>query len=195
MSHTSLLNLLKDNPVIASVKDEAGLRKALTSRAGLIFILFGNVCNIASIVKRVHQAEKVAMVHVDLIEGLSGKEIVVDYLKNTAKVDGIISSKAAILRAAKNRNLYTVHRFFLIDSLSFHSLPKQYATSQADIIEIMPGCLTPKVLKWVQEMMKLPIIASGLVCEKEDVAAALKAGAIAISTSSFEIWDTMIDSK
>jgi len=195
MGHTSLLNLLKDNPVIASVKDEAGLRRALTSRAGLIFILFGNVCNIASLVKRVHQAEKAAMVHVDLIEGLSGKEIVVDYLKNTAKVDGIISSKAAVLRAAKNKNLYTVHRFFLIDSLSFHSLPKQYATSQADIIEIMPGCLTPKVLKWVQELMKRPIIASGLVCEKEDVVAALKAGAIAVSTSSFEIWDTMIDSK
>lgn len=195
MGNDGLLNLLKDNPIIASVKDEDGLRKALTSRAGIIFVLFGNICNLASLVKRVHQAEKVAMVHVDLIEGLSGKEIVVDYLKNTAKVDGIISSKAAILRAAKNKNLYTVHRFFLIDSLSFHSLPKQYGTSQADIIEIMPGCLTPKVLKWVQDLMKLPIIASGLVCEKEDVAAALKAGAMAISTSSYEVWDTIPDSK
>jgi len=193
MANTSLINLLKANPIIASVKDEEGLRKALTSKAGIIFILFGNICNIASIVKRVHQAEKLAMVHVDLIEGMSGKEIVVDYLKNTAKADGLISSKAAILRAAKKKNLYTVHRFFLIDSLSFHSLPKQYATSQADIIEIMPGCITPKMLKLVQDTMRLPIIASGLVCEKEDVIAALKAGAIAISTSSFEVWDTMID--
>lgn len=195
MSNSSLINLLKANPVIASVKDEAGLSRALASPSTIIFILFGNILNIASIVKRVHQADKIALVHVDLVEGLSGKEVAVDFLKNTAKVDGIISSKAAVLRAAKNKNLYTIHRFFLIDSLSFHSLPRQYATSQADIIEIMPGCLVPKVLKWVQDMMKLPIIASGLVCEKEDVLTALNAGAIAISTSSYEVWDTMLEQK
>lgn len=195
MGKASLLKLLKDNPIIAAVKDEDSLRKALSAQVGVIFIQFGNVCNIASIVQRAHQAEKAALVHVDLIEGLSGKEIVLDYLKNTAKADGVISSKAALLRAAKNRNMYTVHRFFLIDSLSFHSLPRQYAGSQADIIEIMPGCLAPKMLTMVQGMMKMPIIASGLVCETEDAALALSAGAIAISTSSFHIWDTMVRSK
>jgi len=189
MTAPTLLQILKGNPVIASVKDEAGLRKALDSRSGIIFVLFGNICNIASIVKRIHQAQKLAIVHFDLIEGTSSKEIVVDYLKNTANVDGIISAKAAILKAAKNKKLYTVHRFFLIDSLSFNSLPKQYAASQADIIEIMPGCVSTKVLGWVRDMMRMPLIASGLVCDKDDALAALAAGATAISTSSSEIWD------
>ena len=184
-----LIDILKKNPVIAAVKDEAGLRTALTTNSAVIFVLFGNICNISSIVNRIHQAEKLAIVHFDLVEGASSKEIVVDYLKNIAKVDGLISTKAAILKAAKNKRLHTIHRFFLVDSLSFYSLSKQYANSQADLIEIMPGCIIPKVMKWVQEMLRVPMIASGMVCEKEDAVAALNAGAVAVSSTSPNVWD------
>lgn len=193
MATPTLLQLLRANPIIASITDEEGLRKALESRCGIIFVLFGNICNIASIIKRIHDARKLALVHCDLVEGISSKEIVVDYLKNTVKADGIISAKASLLKAAKKKQIYTVHRFFLIDSLSFNSLPKQYACSQADIIEIMPGCISPKVLAWVREKMRLPLIASGLVCDRHDALAALEAGATAISTSSYEIWDALVN--
>ena len=186
-----LIDILKKNPVIAAVKDETGLRAALTSKSAVIFVLFGNICNIASIVSRIHQAEKLAIVHFDLVEGASSKEIVVDYLKNTAKVDGLISTRGAILKAAKNKRLHTIHRFFLVDSLSFYSLPKQYANSQADLIEIMPGCITPKVMQWVQDMMRVPMIASGMVCDTEDAVSALKAGAVAVSSTSPKVWDSI----
>ncbi|UQZ89797.1 glycerol-3-phosphate responsive antiterminator [Deltaproteobacteria bacterium Smac51] len=187
----TLIEIMKKNPIIAAVKSEEGLQNALSSKCAIIFVLYGNILNLPSIVTRIHQADKIAIVHFDLIEGASGKEIVVDFVKNAARADGIISAKAAILKAAKNRRLFTIHRFFLIDSMSFNSLPKQYANSQADVIEIMPGCIIPKVLKWVGDMMRLPMIASGLVCESEEARTALKAGAVAISTSSPEVWEEM----
>ena len=46
MDKAQLLELLDVGPVIASVKDEAGLSAALKSDVGVIFLLFGDVLNI-----------------------------------------------------------------------------------------------------------------------------------------------------
>ena len=43
---------LENNPVIAAVKDDKGLEKALTTECEIIFILYGDICSIANIKKR-----------------------------------------------------------------------------------------------------------------------------------------------
>jgi len=43
--------ILRENPVIASVKDEAGVRSALRSECKIVFLLYGSVLNISSIVQ------------------------------------------------------------------------------------------------------------------------------------------------
>ena len=43
-------------------------------------------------VKKIKDAGKLAMVHIDLIAGLSGKEVAVDYIKQETLADGIIST-------------------------------------------------------------------------------------------------------
>ena len=57
-----------------------------------------------------------------------------------------------MVRAANERGLYTIHRMFLIDSMSLHNVPKQHAQSKAHIIDVVPGSM-PKVLGWVQELV------------------------------------------
>lgn len=182
-----LYAILQDNPIIAGIKNDAGLKSVLVSECKIVFILYGNVLNIGSIVQKIKDHEKMAFIDVDLLDGFSSKEIVVKYLKQHTQADGIMSSKAAMIKAAKSEGFFTIHRFFLIDSFSFHSLDKQIEISQPDCIEILPGC-APKIITWVRNKIDLPIIAGGLVCEKEDVVAALKAGAIAISSTNTEVW-------
>lgn len=65
--------ILIDSPVIAAIKDEQGLAECLKTECQVIFILFGNVCNIGEIVKRIKDSGKIAIVHMDLITGLSSK--------------------------------------------------------------------------------------------------------------------------
>ena len=89
----NLSDILADSPVIAAVKAEKGLTKALSSECGIIFILYGNICNISDIVEKVDRASKIAIVHADLVNGLSMKEIAVDYIRNNTKASGIISTK------------------------------------------------------------------------------------------------------
>ncbi len=50
-----------------------------------------------------------------------------------------INAKNNLLKAAKAAGMYTVHRFFLIDSMSLANLTKQAISSDANCIEIMPG--------------------------------------------------------
>ena len=56
-----------------------------------------------------------------------------------------------------------------------------------DFIEVLPGVM-PKVIGKVCKMSKTPIIAGGLISDKESVMAALSAGAIAVSSTNHEVW-------
>lgn len=181
-------DLLESNPVIAAVKDMEGI-KACCDRDEIkvVFILFGDICNISSIVKAVKDTGKIAMVHMDLITGLSGKEIGVDFIKNNSKADGVISTKPALVKRARELSMYTTLRIFVLDSMAFENIEKQMAVARPDTLEILPG-LMPKVIKRVCRMVRIPVIAGGLISDKEDVVAALSAGAISVSSTNPKVW-------
>ena len=60
-------NALEDSPIIAAIKDDMGLKKCLSSDSRIIFVLYGNIVNIADIVEEIKAAGKLAVVHIDLI--------------------------------------------------------------------------------------------------------------------------------
>ena len=72
---------IEDSPIIAAIKDDTGLAKCVTSDSRVIFVLYGDVCSIPEIVSTIKDSGKIAMVHIDLITGLSSKEIAVDFIK------------------------------------------------------------------------------------------------------------------
>ena len=178
---------LEDCPVIAAVKDENGLEACLKMDVGMVFVLYGTVCTIGEIVKRIKEQGKTAVVHIDLIQGLSGKEAAVEFLKTYTCADGIITTKPALIRPAKELGLFTVLRFFVIDSMAYDNIQRQTVANHPDVIEILPG-LMPRVIHRIQSSVRCPVIAGGLISEKEDIVAALKAGAIAISTTNENVW-------
>ena len=90
-----LMEQFEDCPVIAAVKDEEGLRACLDSEIRIVFVLYGDICSISGIVGRLKDAGKTVIVHLDLISGLSGKEIAVSFIHSTTAADGIISTKPA----------------------------------------------------------------------------------------------------
>lgn len=183
-----LYDLIEANPVIAAVKDMDGLKACcLVEDVKVVFVLFGDICNIDAIVKQIKQSGKVAMVHIDLISGLSSKEIAVDYIKHCTAADGIISTKPVMIKRARELSLYTTLRVFVLDSMAFENIEKQMHQVRPDIIEILPG-LMPKVIRRVSRLVKIPVIAGGLISEKEDVMAALSAGAISVSSTNQDVW-------
>lgn len=178
---------LVDCPVIAAVKDDKGLERCLESDIQIVFILYGDIVKIPDMVTRIRQRGKQAVVHADLITGLSGKEVAMDFLKNSTNADGIISTKLPLIRRAKELGMVTVFRFFVIDSMAFDNLKKQYEAVQPDLVEILPGIM-PKIITRVTKMVSAPVIAGGLIAEKTDIIAAIEAGAISISSTNQKTW-------
>ena len=85
---------MADCPVVAAVKNFEGIERCMESDVRIVFILFGDMCNIAEIVERVKKADKIALVHIDLVEGLSNHEIAVDYIhKNKFWLEKELSKK------------------------------------------------------------------------------------------------------
>lgn len=179
---------LLDCPVIAAVKDEAGLEQALRSECEVVFLLFGTIVSVSSLVERVRRSGKLAIVHIDLVEGLASREVAVDALQALCTPDGIISTRPALIRRARHLGLLTVQRAFILDSLSLDNLPAQLNVGKPDFIEILPGIM-PRVIGELAQKTRTPIIAGGLVKYKDEVMAAIRAGAAAVSTSSPSVWE------
>lgn len=179
---------LSINPIIAAVKDIDKLEKAIESPCEIIFLLKGNICNIEEIVQKVKSSGKSIYIHIDLMEGLARDAFAIKHISEKVKPDGIITTKSNMIKIAKDMGVFAIQRLFMIDNLSLDSGINSIHSVRPDAVEIMPGIM-PKITKKISSEVRVPVIAGGLIIDKEDVIESLKAGAMGISTSKEEIWD------
>jgi glycerol uptake operon antiterminator len=172
-----LAETLLDEPVIAAVKTDDALTAALASPCSTVFLLASTLLNVGELVRRIHAAGKLAVVHIDLVDGLSAREVAVNSLIALCHPDGIISTHPSLIRRA-----------FILDSLSLNNLSGQLEQGKPDFVEILPGIM-PRVITEISTRTRVPVIAGGLLRDKTDVMAAMRAGASAVSTSAPELWD------
>ena len=104
-----------------------------------------------------------------MINGLSAKDVAVDFIKKYTKADGIISTKPALIKHAGEIGLTSVLRLFVIDSMAYENIQKHVKGARPDVIEVLPA-LMPKV------------------SDKEDVMSLLQAGVVSVSSTNKEIW-------
>lgn len=180
--------LLLDAPVIAAVKDDRALQRALDSECQVIFLLYGTILNLQGLVEQIHSRGKLCFIHLDLVEGLSSREIAVEAAQRMFHPDGIISTKLPLIRRAQQLGLLAIQRVFLLDSMSLSTLLGQLDTVHPDFIEVLPGIL-PDIIREITEKTQIPLIAGGLIRGKQDVFQALQAGVVAVSTSSQAVWE------
>lgn len=183
----ALAHMLADSPVIAAVKSEAQLEACLRSPCRVVFLLFGDICGLPALVARAKAGGRAALVHVDLIGGLAPKEVAMDFIAQNTAADGIVSTRPNLIRRARELGLVTVLRVFAIDSMAVESLKRERQLAGPDLIEVMPGAI-PKVIRRIRDSVDTPLIAGGLLTDKEDALNALGAGALAISTSCEALW-------
>lgn len=178
---------LKENPIIAAVKNIDNLDDAVNSDCKIIFLLCGNIFNLKSVVQKAKEKGKLIFIHVDLIDGFSRDGVALKYINEEIKPDGIISTKNNQLKVAKELGLLTVQRLFIIDSLSIQTTVKTSSLINPDAIEIMPGIM-PRITKQLATKLDVPVIVGGLVSEREDIENAIAAGAHGVSSSSKDLW-------
>ena len=125
-----------------------------------------------------------------VLEGalLSPREVSVDFIARNTAADGVLSTKANLTKRAKELGLVAIQRFFLLDSMAIRNIEKHLGPDVSDLIEVLPG-LMPKVIRQVRALSGKPVVAGGLITDKEDVTGALGAGAVAVSAPNPAVWE------
>ena len=180
----SLSDFLADYPIIAAVRDDR-FPAALESGVGMIFHLNASILTVGERIRSAHESGKKLLIHMDLTEGFGRDRTAVHYLAQLG-ADGIISTHASLIRAAKEESLIAIQRFFALDTQGVSGIPELARQSSPDLLEIMPG-LALRVLQRLSAQ-RLNVIAGGLIETKADVTAALGAGALAVSTGKPDLW-------
>lgn len=184
----SFFDAVEENPIIAAVKSPEDLKECCSiSEIRIVFILYGDICSLGEIVKTIKDAGKIAMVHVDLIGGLSTREVAVDFIHTSTQADGIITTKQSLIKRARELSMFTVLRFFLLDSMAYENICQQQYSVKPDFIEVLPGVM-PGIIQKLCNTVKIRIIAGGLISDRDSVMAALDAGACGVSSTNHRVW-------
>jgi len=178
---------LEENPIVAAIEEERDYQVAALAPVKLVFILRCDIISLKDKVSYLKSYDKSVFVHVDLIQGLGNDQMAVQYLYENLRPDGIITTKNNITKYGKDLGLYTIQRFFMVDSHAYSSAVKTIEQTQPDAVEIMPGVM-PKLIRELSNDIRKPIIAGGFINTKEDIISVLGAGAVGISTSKSSLW-------
>ena len=159
MQLTELIDCLEQNPVIAAIGEDKW-DAALTSPAQVMFYLSADLMTVRSRVAQAHKANKLILVHADLAEGIGKDRAGIRFLADCG-VDGVISTKAQLIRFAKEQSLLTVQRFFALDSKGMESIDEMLRNTSPHLMEIMPGVIGKAIQRFSGG--RVPVIAGGLI--------------------------------
>lgn len=188
MQNEVLLQRLNTAPVIAAVRDMQGVIAASRSTAQVVFILGGDIMELPAQIQTLKDADKPVFIHIDLVDGIGKDAAGVRLMARSLQPEGLISTRAQLLKVASDEGLKTVHRLFLLDSSSLKTGMRLIQESQSDLVEAMPG-LAVNAIRDLAEKTTKPVIAGGMISRKSEVMAALAAGALAVSTSTPALWE------
>lgn len=184
MQLSELVDCLECNPVIAAVNED-NWAEAIASPAQVLFYLSADLISIAQRIERAHLSGKHIFVHIDLAEGIGKDRAGIRYLAQCG-VDGIISTRAQLIRLAKDQGILTVQRFFALDSKGMDSIDEVLRNTNPHLMEIMPGVIGKAICRFSKG--HISVIAGGLVQTKQEVTDALSCGATAVSTGCPQLW-------
>lgn len=175
------------NPIIASVNNLDNLEYALNSPCENIFLLTGNIFNLKDISQKVLDKGKCLYIYVDSIDGFSKDTWGLEYIVKNISLHGIITRKSNLVKLSKDMGVFTIERLLIHDSKALMEGLNSVSSIRPHAIEVLPGII-PKIISKISDETRLPIIASGLIFSKEDIALSLQAGAIGVSSTNKETW-------
>ncbi len=182
------IETIRDNPIIAAVHTKASLEQAIAQGVPTIFLLNTDIFSAKAFVDIAHSAGSNVFLHMDLIDGLSPGAKALDYVQKRIAPSGIISTKSALIKHARESGIFCIQRFFMVDHASFDVAVKSVRKNKPSMVEIMPGII-PSVIKRFTQEVTVPVIAGGMVDDKKQVIDALSSGAIGVSTGAKALWE------
>jgi len=183
-----LRECFREHPVIASIRNDSDFKYALNSKVAALFILHGDIFNLPRIMEECKKYNKLVFLHMDLIKGIGRDREGLIYLAKKELCNGIVTTKNNLIDTAKKQGLIAIQRLFLLDSAALKTGEQILKQNQPDAVEILPGIAAPYFIEHIYKKLLCPVIAGGLISDKNEIEKLFQKGVLAISTSRKELW-------
>ncbi|PKG24792.1 glycerol-3-phosphate responsive antiterminator [Niallia nealsonii] len=182
---------LEEDRVIAAIKSPKTFDQFLHTNIQSAFLMFGNITVIKKYVDLLKQEGRFVFIHIEKISGISNDKEGVRFISHYLNPTGIITTKSSVVKMAKQENLLTIQRLFLVDSDAVNHGLEGAQEIQPDALEVMPG-LMPDMIKKINSHSNIPIITGGLFDRRSQMRDALEAGAFAVSAGNPKLWKSLV---
>jgi glycerol uptake operon antiterminator len=172
--------------ILPAAKNIKQFESLLSSPYKYIVLLDSHIGQLQSLIALANKQQKKVLLHADLVQGLKGDEYAAQFLCQSIRPAGLISTRLPVIKEAKKKGLIAIQRLFLLDSQALKTSYRLLDTNRPDYIEVLPGII-PTIIKEIVTNTNIPTLAGGLIRTKEDVRQALAAGAVAVTTSEPKI--------
>ncbi len=173
--------------LIAAVRNDGDIGRVLKSKVSVVFLLSGDLCVLEEQCQALREANKQVFLHMDLVEGLKSDASGIRFAAQRFHLTGIISTKAACIKLAREAGLHAILRVFVLDSSALRNGLQHAQLCHPDSVEVLPG-VSEKIIRLAASQFAVPVIAGGLIEDAQDVQCAINAGAAAVSTSNWKLW-------
>ena len=182
----SLALRLTRRPVIATLYGAEHIGSFVESGAEIAIVANFELRRLQPVIRQLTDAGKYVIVNIDSSDGLSQDKGGVDFLADLG-AQGLVSTRVATIQRARRAGLVVMQKVFVTDR---STLPRSIAAleqSEPNLVQLMPAPMLPLIPAQYRKALP-PIVASGFVCGRDEVVTALKAGAVAVSTSDKRLW-------
>lgn len=180
----------QNQQIIPAAKTISQADKAFASPFEYIVLLEIHLSQLMPIKREAVRQGKKLIIHADLVHGLKTDNFAADFLCNEIKPDGIISTRSNMILKAKQNGIIAIQRVFLIDTIALEKSYSLIEKTAPDYIELLPGVI-PSMIDEVYKRTNIPVITGGLIRTKDEVREAISSGAVAVTTSNRELWESL----
>jgi len=151
-----------------------------------VFLLRGNGLALGTSIRRIHEAGKLAAVHLDLIDGVRADPRGVSWLARL-QADAVITSHGRLMPVIRKEGAIAILRLLLSRRTHLDTAFTAVSRAGPDIIEVLPGVILPSLKELIPDF-GVPLLAGGFIRTEADAEDVLAAGATGITTSAPNLW-------
>ena len=183
-----ILKELKINPIIPCTSNFDDIIDSKYDKDKIVLLYDSNIFDLINIAKKNAKANKLIILNIDTVKGISADEYGFKFLKDFIKIDAITSSSPKTINCLRKLDFLVMQSMFVLDTKSLKKGIELVRSGKPDLIDVRPGILYPKASNLLKENFNIPIICSGFISNKSELQKIMESGAVGITTSSKELW-------
>ncbi|MEW6045201.1 MAG: glycerol-3-phosphate responsive antiterminator [Bacillota bacterium] len=185
---TSWIEHLRHTRVIAAVRSGDDLASVKASAVPVVFVLNCTIFDLRAMARACREWGLYCFAHLDLVDGVGKDAAGLELLAKDIGVDGVITTRSALIRDARKSGLVAIQRVFLLDSASLATALSVVKNTKPDAVEVMPALVVPAIAPRIPFADLPPVIAGGLVQTPKELESVLASPVVAVSTSARQLW-------